>query len=157
MLRDECNYLFLDYVCPEIKEVRALAYVSAVSAKAWNKKSTILKNSGELADLLVTETERFRDYYTRVINAVFPTEAKIIRRAIEIFRHKYNPADHPGWTCTDVSFSLRKCLWQAKDEVNYDDAGPIATDRRWYYKLRFDNLRLPPNFQPTSMKIRSQR
>jgi hypothetical protein len=156
MLRHECNYLFLDYVRPEIQEVRAIAYVSAVSAKAWNKKSTILKNSGQLSDLLITETERFRDYYTRVIVQVFPTEAKVIRRSVEIFRTLHHPDDHPKWTCTDVAIELRRCLWQAKDEYNYDDSG-AACYRRWYFKLRFDDLKLPLNFQPTSVKMRSPR
>jgi hypothetical protein len=158
MLRDELNYLAMHFVDPKIETVRPIAYVSARSASNWNKKRKTLKNSQELIDLLNTESDRFRDYYSEVIAQVFPVENKIIKRAVEIFGATNSPKDHPAWTSIDVAEELRRCLWKAKDEVNFSDYNiAVWLDWRLRFKLRFEDLKLPPAFQPTNVKRTQKR
>jgi hypothetical protein len=78
---------------------------------------------------------------------VFPVQLKINRRTEQIFRETYKPEDHPDWTCLDVVEALRKCQFQA--EFDYDD--DHASYQRWYWKIRFDDLKLPSKYQLTSM------
>jgi hypothetical protein len=144
------NWL-LDYAEASIYDIRPIAYLSAVSPKAWNQGKTRLKTPRQLRHLLGIEDERFRAYYTRVIKAVFPVEYQIIRQAFRIFTEEHDPGKHPKWNCHDVALRLRPCLQLAKQLAGYNES-ERAEFWRWR-KLDFDLLKLPKAFKPSSVVL----
>ncbi len=148
-LRLRCNMLFFDYVRNE--QVRPIINVSVATANLWKKESVTLKSSDQLLNLFAKENENFSDFYRGHLKALFPRELKINYRTEQIFREKYQPGDR-DWRCVDVLEELQKCQAQAKDEFNYGLDADHREYQRWYWKLRFDDLKLPRKFRPTGMK-----
>jgi hypothetical protein len=151
-LRQIVNELACEYVDPAVENVRPLFFTSAASVYDWTKQNLILKDELSFLRLLEKESNRFKNHFAKFVRAVFPTEYKILNRAVEIFRNRFYPQDTEyDWRSGSIAGMFGECLERAKAELNCDDS-ERALFRQWqktdWNKLK---LKLPRRFRPTKL------
>jgi hypothetical protein len=143
------NTLSNTYVDKAHELVRPIFYVSARSINNWTRNKLRLPDSSALLELLQTEDERFRDYWSDFFAALLPKEASILNRAVAMFESVALENPTTEWTQALVAQVFDACLTDAKTEFNYDDSYN-AVFRTWM-SLDFLDVKeqLPKKLTPT--------
>jgi hypothetical protein len=109
--------------------VRPLLFCSAKSVHTWVKSKHTFSHTPDLIDLFAREDVRFRRYFWKFFQILFPREVAILRRAETRLRSELADMGNPKIDAKTVAEGFSICLSREKSKDGYTDDRALLAER----------------------------